>query len=231
MRPVGRVLIAALVVAAPLLAEAGTKEVRIDLRLRPKIKVTSTERILIGPVTLEPRADSPTTSADLAATREFRQHLRQLLRRETRLTLVEYDGTISPPSDLPSEAAAMAAFWREVGAETGAQLIVTASLDVKVLDREGYTTEEYVSPTDGKTYFRQVLVEETGFSYDILMSVISGETGELVHQEQITDFKERNERKLQEYQDMFDDLYSLENRLLGVFVPRSVVAKRVIYTD
>ena len=76
-----------------------------------------------------------------------------------------------------------------------------------------------------------MLVEETGFSYDILLTVLSGETGEVVHQEQITDFKERSDRKLQEYQDMFDDLYTLENRLLGVFVPRSVVAKRVIYTD
>ena len=55
----------------------------------------------------------------------------------------------------------MAEFWRQVGAETDAQLIVTASLDVRVLDREGYTTEEYVSPQDGKTYFRQVLVELT----------------------------------------------------------------------
>jgi hypothetical protein len=231
MRCVSSVLVAVLVVAAPHLAEAATKEVRIDLRLRPKIKVTSTERVLIGPVTLEPRADAPTTSADLAATREFRQHLRQLLRRETDLTIVEYDGTIAPPSDLPSEATAMAEFWRQVGAETDAQLIVTASLDVRVLDREGYTTEEYVSPTDGKTYFRQVLVEETGFSYDILLTVLSGETGEVVHQEQISDFKERSDRKLQEYQDMFDDLYTLENRLLGVFVPRSVVAKRVIYTN
>ncbi len=88
-----------------------------------------------------------------------------------------------------------------------------------------------MSPTDGKTYFRQVMVEETGFSYDILLTVLSGETGEVVHQEQITDFKERSERKLQEYQDMFDDLYTLENRLLGVFVPRTVVAKRVIYTN
>lgn len=231
MRRVASLLVAGCVVGVPLLVEAGTKEVRLDLRLRPKIKVTSTERILIGPVTLEPRADAPTTSADLAATREFRQHLRQLLRRETDLTIVEYDGEISPPSDVPSEAAAMAEFWREVGTETDAQLIVTASLDVRVLDREGYTTEEYVSPTDGKTYFRQVLVEETGFSYDILLTVLSGETGEVVHQEQITDFKERSERKLQEYQDMFDDLYTLENRLLGVFVPRTVVAKRVIYTD
>jgi hypothetical protein len=231
MRRVASLLIVVVSVVAPALAEAGTKEVRIGLRLQPKIKVTSTERIFIGPVTLEPRAGTPTTSADLAATREFRQHLRQLLRRETDLTIVDYDETVSPPSDLPTEAAAMAEFWRDVGTETGAELIVTASLDVKVLDREGYTTEEYVSPTDGKTYFRQVLVEETGFAYDILLTVLSGETGEVVHQEQITDFKERSERKLQEYQDMFDDLYTLENRLLGIFVPRTVVAKRVIYTN
>jgi hypothetical protein len=30
---------------------------------------------------------------------------------------------------------------------------------------------------------------------------------------------------------MFQELYNLDNRLLGVFVPRSVVAKRTLYTD
>ncbi len=80
---------------------------------------------------------------------------------------------------------------------------MAASIDVKVLDRAGYNTEEYVSPTDGKTYFRQVLVEETGFNFDILMTVYDGDTGEQVLSEQITDFKERSDRKLRESEDMF----------------------------
>jgi hypothetical protein len=220
-----------LVMTCPLIASAGTKDLKMELRLKPKIEVTGTEKVLIGPISLEPRGTDPTTSADLASTREFEQFLRQLLRRRTRLNLVEAEGPITLPSDRPSEAVRMKDFWRQIGIETGAQLIVTASIDVKVLDREGYTTEEYVSPQDGKTYFRQVLVEDTGFDYDILLTVLSGETGEIVHQEQISDFKDRNERKLKEYQDMFDDLYTLENRLLGVFVPRTVVAKRIVFTD
>jgi len=88
-----------------------------------------------------------------------------------------------------------------------------------------------VSPQDGKTYFRQVLVEETGFSYDILLVVMDGKTGAVIHEEQITDFKPQNERKLEEYTDMFTDLYTLQNRLVGIFVPRTVQVKRTLFTD
>ena len=77
----------------------------------------------------------------------------------------------------------------------------------------------------------QFLVEETGFNFDILLMVFDGESGEQVLNEQITDFKERSDRKLEQYEDMFSDLYNLEARLLGVFVPRSMVAKRTLYTD
>jgi CRISPR/Cas system-associated protein Cas5 (RAMP superfamily) len=122
-------------------------------------------------------------------------------------------------------------FWQEINETTGADLIVAASIDVKVLDRSGYTTEEYVSPQDGQTYFRQVLVEETGFSYDVLLVVIEGKSGDIVHQEQITDFKPKDERKLEEYTDMFTDLYTLQNRLIGIFVPRLVQVKRSLYKN
>ena len=61
--------------------------------------------------------------------------------------------------------------------------------------------------------------------------VFDGDSGEQVMTEQITDFKERSERKLEQHEDMFSDLYNLENRLLGVFVPRGVVTKRTLYTN
>ena len=73
------------------------------------------------------------------------------------------------------------------------------------------------------------MVEETGFNYDILLTVVNGNTGEIEHQEQITDFKERSERKLREFTDMFRNLYTLEDRLLGIFVPRVIPAKRYLH--
>jgi hypothetical protein len=212
-------------------ASAGTKELRIQLFVEPELELSGSEKIFIGPVLIEPRSDDPASTLDLAASREFDGYMRTLLRRETSLRVLDVDDTLSPPTENPLELVKMPDFWSDVGRITGADLVVAATIDVKVLDRAGYTTEEYVSPADGKTYFRQVLVEETGFNFDVLLMVFDGSTGEMVFQEQVTDFKERDERKLAAYQDMFDDLYNLENRLLGVFVPRSVLAKRTLYTD
>lgn len=212
-------------------AGAATKELKIDLWIEPDLKLDGSEKIYIGPVLIEQRADGKPSSTDLEASREFDDYLRKILRRKTRLDVLPVLEGLELPTDDPIELATMKQFWIDLGTTTDADYIVAASIDVKVLDRAGYNTEEYVSPTDGKTYYRQVLVEETGFNFDILLTVFDGNTGEQVLSEQITDFKERSDRKLRETEDMFAELYNLDNRLLGVFVPRSVIAKRTLYTD
>jgi len=228
-RAVAFLFLAVLGVAAG--AGAASKELRINLWIEPDLQLDGTERIYIGPVLVEQRGGSKQSSEDLEASREFDDYLRKILRRKTRLDVLPVLEGLELPTSDPIELATMKQFWIDLGAATDADYIVAASIDVKVLDRAGYNTEEYVSPTDGKTYFRQVLVEETGFNFDILLTVYDGDTGEQILNEQITDFKERSDRKLRETEDMFAELYNLDNRLLGVFVPRSVVAKRTLYTD
>lgn len=210
---------------------AGATEIPVALKVRPELDIGARAKVYVGSILLEPRQGGGSTMADIQAIREFSEYLRDVLRRETRLRVQPQLENIEPPTLDLGELVEMPEFWRDVGERSGADYIIAASVDVKVLDREGYTTEEYVSPTDGKTYFRQILVEETGFSYDILLMVVDGRTGKLVFSEQITDFKEKDERKLDEYEDMFDDLYTLENRLLGIFVPRTVMAKRYLYSS
>ena len=220
-----------LVGLAAQLASAGASEIRVGLKVRPELDVGSRAKVYVGSILLEPRQGGGTTLADIQAIREFSEYIRDLLRRETRLRVQPQLEVIEPPTLDLNELLGAKEFWQDVADRSSADYIIGASVDVKVLDREGYTTEEYVSPTDGKTYFRQILVEETGFSYDILLVVVDGRTGETVFRDQITDFKEKDERKLDEYEDMFDDLYKLENRLLGIFVPRTVMAKRFLYRD
>lgn len=228
-RAVTLLVVAVLGVAAG--AGAASKELRINLWIEPDLQLDGSERIYIGPVLVEQRGGSKQSSEDLEASREFDDYLRKILRRKTRLDVLPVLEGLELPTSDPIELATSKQFWIDLGAATDADYIVAASIDVKVLDRAGYNTEEYVSPTDGKTYFRQVLVEETGFNFDILLTVYDGDTGEQILSEQITDFKERSDRKLRETEDMFAELYNLDNRLLGVFVPRSVVAKRTLYTD
>ena len=228
MRRATELTILLLLVAS--VAGAGPREVRIELQLKPELDVEGTETVFVGPILIEPLEGEDIQSVDLTASREFEVYLRKILRREAELHLLPVQENFRVPSTHIAALAEQPDFWKTINQETGADLIVAASIDVRLLDRAGYTTEEYVSPQDGKTYFRQVLVEETGFGYDILLVVVRGSDGEVIHQEQITDFKPKDERKLQEYTDMFTDLYTLQNRLVCIFVPRIIQVKRALYS-
>jgi hypothetical protein len=219
----------ALVLLAATLATAGTHEIDMQLRIQPELDLKGTERVYVGPVVLEPRDQADYRQVDINAVREFERYIRKILHRRTRLTMIDEVPDLSPPTEDLNQLMEMRDFWATLGTETQADYIVAASVDVEVRDREGYKTEKYVSPEDGKTYYRQALIEETGFSYDILILVFDGQGG-LVHEEQITDFKDRNENKLDSFKDMFNDLFTLENRILGIFVPRTVRAKRYLYS-
>lgn len=221
-----RIVVVALLAAVP--AVVSGREVRMGLRVAPKLDLTGGERVFIGPILLEP-GDEGTRRVDVSAVRELDRYVRRLLRRQTRLNLLPPEEGLTPPTADVTALRGMAEFWRELAGRHGADLVVAASVDVEVLDRTGYSTEKYVSPEDGKTYFRQVLIEETGFKYDILLMVFDA-AGALVLEEQISDFQERQPRKLDEFTDMYEDLYTLENRLLGVFVPRVILARRYLYS-
>jgi hypothetical protein len=221
----------ALILAFAGICAAGGREIRMELHVNPELVLEGTETVFVGPIMIEPREGEDIQSVDLTAAREFEIYLRKILRREAELHLLPQQDEMRPPSRQLAALVEQPEFWQGINEETGADLVVAASIDVKVLDRAGYTTEEYVSPQDGKTYFRQVLVEETGFSYDILLVVVNSVTAEVLHQEQITDFNPKDERKLEEYTDMFSDLYTLQNRLVGIFVPRAIQVKRTLYAN
>ena len=210
---------------------AGSREIRIALHLDPELPLDGTENVFVGPIMIEPREGENIQSVDLTAAREFEIFLRKILRRDAQLHLIPKRDDLKPPRSNLGALLLDTDFWKTIREENAADYVVAASIDVKILDRAGYTTEEYVSPQDGKTYFRQVMVEETGFSYDILLVVVEAETAKVLHREQITDFQPKNERKLEEYTDMFTDLYTLQNRLVGIFVPRAVQVKRALYSD
>ena len=91
--------------------------------------------------------------------------------------------------------------------------------------------EEYVSPFDGRTYYRQVLVEQTGFEYDIVVRVFDGETGEQLYVDNFKDFKSFEGERADPLAGMFENLYALEDRLLGIFVQKQVGATRVLLTE
>ncbi len=80
-------------------------------------------------------------------------------------------------------------------------------------------------------YYRQVLVEQTGFQYDILMQVYDGKTGDHLYTDNFKDFQSQEGQKADPLKGMFENLLSLEDRILNVFTQKDVEASRTLFNE
>ncbi len=224
-------LLAVLFAAAPALA--GVDQVKLRLPLRPKLPLRGNERIALAPFLLvsdpEKAKDKRLANVDVQA--EFHRFLKKQLEKKTKFDVIQTPPDVKLPTQNLADLARAQEFWAAVGTQTSAELIVSGSLEFRVEDRSGYKTEEYQSPIDGRTYYRQVYVEQTGFVFDIVFLVLDGRTGEKLLQDEFKDFRQTGSKQRDELQGLFENLFSLENQILNTFVPRDREAERYIFTD
>lgn len=221
----------ALLALAAVSAAAGTVDVRLKLPQRARIDLEGRESVTIAPFLVVSREGEPTVGGrNIDVQKEFERYLTKVMRRESDLKLIEA-GPIDYPTYDIDQLAKETDFWRVIGERTQADLVVAGSLDFDVQDHTGYRTEPYVSPFNGQTYYRQVLVEQTGFSYDILMQVYDGKTGESLFSDNFKDFQSYEGDEADPLQGMFANLNKLEDRILGLFTQKDVEASRTLFTD
>jgi hypothetical protein len=212
-------------------AIAGTVEVRMRLPVRARLDLADKKTITVAPFLVVTQEEEQAMSADdVNVEEEFEGYLTRLLKRKTQLKVLEAGPVDYPTYDM-QDLAANKEFWRYLGERTDADLILSGSLDFDIQDRSGYRTEEYVSPFDGRTYYRQVLVEQTGFEYDIVMEVFDGRSGERLYSDNFKDFKRFEGESVDPLTGMFENLYSLEDRISGVFTQRLVETSRLLYNN
>ncbi|MGE0638661.1 MAG: hypothetical protein AB7G12_10200 [Thermoanaerobaculia bacterium] len=207
-------------------------EVKLRLPVRARIDLANRRTIAPAPfivVTREGSGERP-GGGNLNIQREFERYLVKVLRRETQLKILDAGPVDYPSYDL-DVLSKNRDFWRALGDRTQADLIVAGSLDFDVQDKSGYRTEEYVSPYDGRVYYRQVLVEQTGFDYDILMMVFDGKTGDRLFFDNFKDFKQFEGESADPLRGMFENLISLEDRIVGVFTQKTVETSRYLLTE
>lgn len=210
---------------------AGSVEVKLTLPVRARLDLAGRRTVAALPfLMVSQEGEGQIPGRDLNVQQEFERYLFKLLRRETRLKVIESGPVEYSTYDLEMLSKDKP-FWRAMGERLQADLLLAGSLDFDIQDRSGYRTEEYVSPFDGRTYRRQVLVEETGFEYDIVMQVYDGRTGDLLYSDNFKDFKEYQGENADPLVGMFQNLYSLEDRIVGIFAQQRVEASRVLFSD
>lgn len=214
----------------PLLA--GVKEVRLKLPLRPKLAVTGRERIALAPFLVASRLSERKESArikDLDLDLEFRRYLGKQIARRTKMTVVTMPADVKLPSTELKALGEATEFWKELGSRVGADILLCGIVDFRVEDKSGYKTEEYTSRLDGRSYWRQAFVESTGFTFEVTVLAFDGRTGAKLFQETFKDQKEKARRAADEMVGLFENLFSLENQLLGLFVVREREANRYVF--
>jgi len=223
---------AALLLLAALPASASSVEVKLQLPQRARLNLQGRNSVAVAPflvVTQEQEGADRLQGRDIDVQKEFERYLLKILRRETELKIIEPGPVDYPVYDF-TQLAKQQDFWRALGERTQADLILAGGLDFDIQDRSGYQMQEYVSPFNGRTYYRQVLVEQTGFEYDILMQVYDGKTGELLYQDNFKDFQSFEGEGTDPLAGMFENLLSLEDRILYVFTQKEVEATRLLFT-
>ena len=231
VRRAAAALVAFLLAAAPALA--GVDQVKLRLPLKPKLPLRGNERIALAPFILvaDPEKAKDKRLANIDVQAEFHRFLKKQLEKKTKFDVIETPPDVKLPTQNLADLARAQEFWAAVGTQTSAELIVSGSLEFRVEDRSGYNTEEYQSPIDGRTYYRQVYVEQTGFVFDIVFLVLDGRTGEKLLQDEFKDFRQTGSKQRDELSGLFENLFSLENQILNTFVPRDREAERYIFTD
>ena len=220
-----------LALALPLLVSADVIEVKLKLPVKPKLAITGDEKVAVAPFVIASKGEKRNDrAAKVDVQQEFNRYLKKQLAKSTKLRLVDVGQTRLPGNDIKTLQGATD-YWKEIGARTGADYIVTGIVDFDINDKSGYKTEEYTSPADGRTFYRQVLVESTGFVFDIDLAVINADTGEMVLEENFRDFKEFDQRNYDEILGLFENLRSLETPLVGIFVAQETSATRYVFTE
>ncbi len=233
MRRPAAVLAAFFLLSAPALPIlAGGVEVKLKLPLRPKLAVTGRERISLAPFLVASKLSERKESArikDLDLDAEFRRYLGKQIGRRTKMTVVTMPSDVKLPSTELKALGEATEFWRELGSRVGAEILLSGIVDFRVEDKSGYKTEEYTSRLDGRNYYRQVFVESTGFTFEVTVLAFDGRTGAKLFQETFKDQKEKSRRAADEMVGLFENLFSLENQLLGLFVVREREANRYVF--
>jgi hypothetical protein len=230
--PVAALLLLAAALPAPP-ASAASVEVKLQLPQRARLNLQGRNSVAVAPflvVTQEEEGADRLQGRDIDVQKEFERYLLKILRRETELKIIEPGPVDYPVYDF-TQLAKQQDFWRALGERTQADLILAGGLDFDIQDRSGYQMQEYVSPFNGRTYYRQVLVEQTGFDYDILMQVYDGKTGDLLYQDNFKDFQSFEGEGTDPLAGMFENLLSLEDRILNVFTQKEVEATRLLFTQ
>jgi hypothetical protein len=215
-------LVALVATTAPAWAE--WEEVAVRVPLPPEIDVSAGERVLVALVRSN---DHPRFSPGLEITRWMRREIAQ----KTALDVI--GGPPPPiPEQRPEALAVNDLFWRQLGEDFDADLIIAGVATYLIEDRSGFVSQDRIDPRTGQTVRRSVFEERNGYQLRIQVFFIKGDNGALLHSDTWTEERIIAETTAQEdLQVLFLLLETMEDDLRAVLLPTEIREPRFVWVD
>ena len=215
--------IAAVLILAAGASLAGVIEVMVKLPVPQKIDVTGMRRILVGGFRGN---DDPSLEIDV----EYSKYLREMLQRKSTFEIVKADPPPLPEQEL-KDVVKNSSYWKRLGQRFSADLILAGAVGFDRHDKSGFVNEDVISPVTGQRIRRTRYAEREEFSLVVTLYFFHGGTGELLHEERLTEDAMYEGRA----NDGLAALHQLAERaapeVLGVLMPRQKTETRYLFAE
>ncbi len=149
-----------------------TVRVNIDLPIAPRLELSGSEKVLVASFLTD-------ESSLLDTNREMVRFVRSEYRKNTSLKMLD----VTPPPAIPEQTIedllANVEFWKHLGREYQADLIVSGAMTYGRRDYSGFRDVDEVSPATGQKVRRSRFVEQEQFTYVLDVFFMDGATGTL----------------------------------------------------
>ena len=153
-------------------------DVQIGVPIDPPIDVEPMESVLVASFLNQ-------ESSLLDINRELVRLVRGEFRKRTGLQVIDAVPPPAIPEQRPDDLAQNAEFWKHLGREYDADLIVSGAVQYTRRDVSGFRDVDIVDPMTGQKVRQTRFVEEEEFTYAVDVMFFDGATGALLHRNRV----------------------------------------------
>ena len=209
--------------AAPALAGGEWVEIGLEVSLPPRVPTVPGERVLVAMF----RANDH-ERLDLGL--EMARWARREIARSTDLRVID----VPPPpipEQRPEKLAVNDVFWKRLGEDFRADIIVSGVVDYRIEDLSGFVTRDDEDPVTLQTVRRTVYTERRGFKLKVELFVIQGDNGALLLADSWTEERVLDGTAAEDLQMFYESLEMAKDDQRAVFLPMTIREPRYLWLE
>jgi len=200
------------------------KAVRVTVMLPvpPRLDTTGYRTVLVARFLAE--------ASDLVdVPHEMVRFVRSKLRKDRDLEVLDVVPAPEVPEQTLEDLLQNGEFWKYLGREYGADLIVSGVVEYERRDSSGFEDMDRIDPTTGQKVRTSEFVEQERFSYAVDLIIMSGSTGDLVYRDRMqrsSVYRGSNNDPITAFYDLSE---SLTADVMAIVEPRTLQDQRFIF--